>query len=239
MDNTHPFQQENPDPEAFTKACLQWLADIQPKSQEQLNHLRNKPETLWTSRARRTAVNYRTVRDCVQDLRARIETYPPSAPGRENAIQQLDSLASTVKGIIEAAEAISRNGKSLAALKANPPGIERLHTLILDLSEAATASENLLPVIKLISDNPEASGLEIVSIQLINEDIAELLSLAEAFLARWKKDSITEEQQRHIASAENLIALHHTLQGNIKTFLGLSDMLAKLKDGKPKHGSPA
>lgn len=235
MANTHPFQQENPDPEAFTKACLQWLADIQPKSQEQLDHLRNKPETFWTSRARRTAVNYRTVRDCVQDLRARIETYPPSTPGRENAIQQLDSLASTVKGIIEAAEAISREGKSLAILKANPPGIERLEPLILDLSEAATAAENLQPVINMIADSPETSRLEIVSIQLINEDIAELLSLAEAFIASWKTGNMTDEQQKLIGTAEDLISMQHTLQENIKTFLSLSDVLANLKEAKPKH----
>ena len=235
MDTTHPFQQENPDPKAFVEASHQWIAQIMPKCQEQLANLRSKPETVWTSRARRIAVNYRTVIDCIHQLRARINAFPPSTPRRAQVTQQLDSLSPTVDAIVALTQAISRDGKSLATLKANPPGIERLEHLILDLSEAATAAENLQPVIKLIADSPETSRLEIVSIQLINEDSAELLSLAEAFIACWKTGNMTEEQRQLIGTAENLISMQHTLQENIKTFLSLSDVLANLKEGKPKH----
>lgn len=236
MDLTHPFQQDNPDPKAFSEACGSWVATLLPQSEQQLSNLTNKPETCWTSRARRIAVNHQTVRDCIGDFRTRITSFPQETPGRDGALDQLDTFAAVVDGIIKQAQAIARDGTSLATHRANPPGIERLKPLLLDLTESAFAGEQLMPVIKLISDNPEGSGLEIVSIQLVNEDIGELLSLAEAFIARWKESDLTDGEQNDIASAEQLIQIQRALLDNIKTFLGLSAVLADLKEGKPGHG---
>lgn len=236
MDHSHPFRQENPDHKAFSDACRSWVSSLLPKCQEQLSNLRDKPETCWTSRARRIAVNHKTVRDCIGEFQTRIASFPQETPGRNDTFHQLETLATVVDEIIKHAQSISREGKSLASHRANPPGVERLKPLLLDLTESAFTGEKLIPVIKLIADNPEGSGLEIASIQLMNEDIGELLSLAEAFIASWKNNTLTVEEQSDIASAEQLIQMQRVLQDNIKTFLGQSAGLAALKVSKFGQG---